>query len=166
LTWWIEKATIPAMGNVQSVLEICAGLPERCFATAEVVLEEDKKTGLLYILAEGRVEILKRDTRVGTISHPGAIFGDIAILLNQSHSATVRCLAPSRFYVIEDPAGFLVAHPALSLALARGLAERLDSLTRYLVDVKAQYEDRADHLGMVDEVLESLLHHQRKLPPR
>jgi CRP-like cAMP-binding protein len=150
------------MGNVQTVLQVCAGLPERCFATAEVVLEEDKKTGLLYVLAEGRVEILKHDTRVGIIGHPGAIFGDIAILLNQPHSATVRCLAPSRFYRIEDPEGFLVSHPALSLALARGLAERLDSLTRYLVDVKAQYEDRADHLGMVDEVLESLLHHQRK----
>jgi CRP-like cAMP-binding protein len=119
---------------------------------------------LLYVLIEGRVEILKSETRVATISHPGAVLGDVAILLDQPHSATARCLAPSRFYVVEDPAGFLAAHPTAGLALARGLAERLDSLTHYLVDVKAQYEDRADHLGMVDEVLQSLLHHQRRPP--
>jgi CRP/FNR family transcriptional regulator, cyclic AMP receptor protein len=153
---------MPRMSNSPALLEICASLPEREFAAGEVVLEDQRRSGLLYVLAEGRVEILKGETRVGTIGHAGAIFGDIAILLNQPHTATVRCLVPSRFFVVEDPANFLVAHPAVSLALARGLAERLDAVTRYLVDVKAQYEDRADHLGMVDEVLESLLHHQRK----
>jgi CRP-like cAMP-binding protein len=152
------------MSDTPSLLKICAGLPMRCFNADEIVLEEQKRSGVLYILVEGRVEILKGETRVGTIGHAGAIFGDIAILLDQPHSATVRCLAPSRFHVVENPAGFLIAHAEVSLALARGLAERLDSLTHYLVDVKAQYEDRADHLGMVDEVLESLLHHQRKPP--
>jgi CRP-like cAMP-binding protein len=153
------------MGTSQTLLEICAGLPTRSFAADEVVLEERKRSGCLYVLVEGQVVIMKGETLVANISHPGAVFGDIAILLNQSHSATVRCLVPSRFYVIEEPAGFLEAHPKAGLALARGLAERLDSLTRYLVDVKAQYEDRSDHLGMVDEVLESLLHHQRRPPP-
>jgi hypothetical protein len=41
--------------------------------------------------------------------------------------------------------------------VARLLARRLDSLNKYLVDVKAQYEGH-DHLGMVDEVLEALMH--------
>ena len=41
------------------------------------------------------------------------------------------------------------------------LARRLDSLTRYLVDVKQQFEGH-DHIGMVDEVLEALLHRQPK----
>ena len=39
------------------------------------------------------------------------------------------------------------------------LARRLDSLNNYLVDVKRQFEGH-DHIGMVDEVLESLLHRQ------
>jgi CRP-like cAMP-binding protein len=152
------------MSRTPSILEICAGLPTCQFEPGEVVLEEQRRSGVLYVLVEGRVEILKGETRVGTLGHAGAIFGDIAILLDQPHSATVRCLAASKFYVVSKPEEFLMAHPGVSLALARGLAERLDSLTRYLVDVKAQYEDRADHMGMMDEVLESLLHHQRKPP--
>jgi CRP-like cAMP-binding protein len=152
------------MSQTPSILATCAGLPVREFGPGEVVLEERKRSGVLYVLVAGRVEILKGDTRVGTLGHAGAIFGDIAILLDQPHSATVRCLERSSFHLVENPRAFLMAHPGVSLALARGLAERLDSLTQYLVDVKAQYEDRADHLGMVDEVLESLLHHQRKPP--
>ncbi len=39
------------------------------------------------------------------------------------------------------------------------LARRLDSLNKYLVDVKHQFEGH-DHIGMVDKVLEALLHRQ------
>jgi CRP-like cAMP-binding protein len=148
------------------LLEFCTGLPVKSFATGEVVLEEGQRAGVLYFLDEGRVEIVKNKIRVATIGHAGAVFGDMSILLDQPHSATVRCLAPSRFYVADDPRAFLAAHPEVCLAVARGLAQRLDTLTRYLVDVKAQFQDQKDHLGMVDEVLESLLHHQRKPPVR
>jgi hypothetical protein len=39
------------------------------------------------------------------------------------------------------------------------------SINRYLVDVKRQYEGH-DHLGMVDDVLETLMHRQPKPSPR
>jgi len=56
---------------------------------------------------------------------------------------------------------FLGQSAAASLEVARLLARRLDSLSKYLIDVKRQYEGH-DHLGMVDEVIEALMH----LPPR
>jgi CRP-like cAMP-binding protein len=149
-------------GTMPTLLEICAGIPERSFSAEELVIEEQQRSGRLYILKEGRVEVLKKGIRVATIGHPGAIFGDISILLNHAHSATVRCLTPSRFHVVENPVAFLEANPAASFAIARGLAERLDSLTCYLVDLKAQFDGQENHLGMIDEVLESLLHHQRR----
>ena len=34
------------------------------------------------------------------------------------------------------------------------------SLTQYLVDVKAQFADQSGHLGMVDQILDTLVHHQ------
>ena len=55
---------------------------------------------------------------------------------------------------------FLKEHPDVHLHLSTLLAKRLNSVTSYLVDLKSQFEDHDDHLGMVDEVLESLLHHQ------
>jgi hypothetical protein len=44
--------------------------------------------------------------------------------------------------------------------VAELLAQRLNSVTGYLADLKRQYEDHDDHLGMVDEVLETLTHQQ------
>ena len=39
-------------------------------------------------------------------------------------------------------------------------ATRLDGLTQYLVDVKQQFAGLTGHLGMVDQILDSLVHHQ------
>ena len=90
----------------------------------------------------------------------GSIFGDVSVLLELPHMATVKTLEPSVFHVAEDALAFLRSKPEAHLHLSRLLAKRLNSVTNYLVDLKSQFEDRDDHLGMVDEVLESLLHHQ------
>jgi CRP-like cAMP-binding protein len=147
-----------------TLLELCSELPVRTLEAGEVLIEEGTRTGRFYVLEAGRVEVLKGELRVALFSHPGAVVGEMSTLLDQAHTATVRCLAPSRFRVAENPDAFLVNHPGACLAVARMLAQRLGSLTRYLVDLKAQFEDQKDHLGMVDEVLESLLYHQRKPP--
>ncbi|SRR5258706_9176047 len=150
---------------MSSIIENCQGLPERRFATGETVLEEGKKLGLIYILAEGSVEILKEDVQLNRVSAPGAIFGEMSILLDQPHMATVRALTDSRFYVAANGKAFLKAHPEINLHVSTLLAERLNSMASYLVDLKKQFEDRADHLGIVDEVLESLSHLQTKKKP-
>jgi CRP-like cAMP-binding protein len=62
--------------------------------------------------------------------------------------------------VVEEANKFLRSHPDMSFQLASLLARKLNSITSYLADLKLQFEDRDDHLGMVDEVLESLLHEQ------
>lgn len=125
-------------------------------------MEEGTRSGVLYLLESGKLEVLKGELRVAVLSHPGAVVGEMSVLLNQPHTATVRSLVPSQLRVAADPAAFLGTHPDACFAVARMLAQRLDSLTRYLVDLKAQFEDHKNHLGMVDEVLESLLYHQRK----
>jgi CRP/FNR family transcriptional regulator, cyclic AMP receptor protein len=42
----------------------------------------------------------------------------------------------------------------------RMTATRLDGLTQYLVDVKEQFADAGGHLGLVAEILDTLVHHQ------
>jgi hypothetical protein len=39
-------------------------------------------------------------------------------------------------------------------------AARLDGLTQYLVDVKQQFAGLDGHLGMIDQILDTLVHHQ------
>lgn len=74
--------------------------------------------------------------------------------------STVKTLEPSRFFIVEKPTEFFRSQPEIALSLSRLLAQRLHYVTSYLVDLKAQFEESRDHLGMVDEILESLVHHQ------
>jgi len=109
---------------------------------------------------EGAVKILKGDLQINVVDEPGSIFGEVSALLQTTAMATVRALERSRFFVAEDGLAFIASRPELALAVARLLAGRLISVTSYLVDVKKQFEDREDHLGIVDDVLETLVHDQ------
>jgi CRP-like cAMP-binding protein len=145
---------------MRTVLSYCQGLPERTFGPGEVLLVEKEKQGILYILIEGEVEVMKGAIQITTTAEPGAIFGEMSILLDVPHTATVRALTRSRLHLVEHAAEFLQSHTDITYQLAQLLAQRVYSVTTYLVDLKKQYEDRQDHLGMVDEVLETLVHQQ------
>lgn len=142
-----------------SLIESCRGLPERQLAPGDCLIEEGQQTGRLYILAEGVAEVVKSDVTVAVVDERGAFFGEMSLLLGTPHTATVRATTACRFYVVEDTGAFL-GSPDIQLAMSRLLAKRLQMVTTYLADLQQQFAERQDHLGMVDEVLESLLHHQ------
>lgn len=131
----------------------------RLYDAGQLVIRQGEQTDALYFLIEGAVEVLKDDVRVATASEPGVVFGEMAVLLGGAHTASVRAVKPCAFYIVEKPRQFLEASPALCLYLAELLARRVDALNKYLVNVKQQFEGH-DHLGMVDEVLEALMHRQ------
>ncbi|HUF63163.1 MAG TPA: Crp/Fnr family transcriptional regulator [Verrucomicrobiales bacterium] len=139
------------------MLSACPDLPEALFDSGAAVLEEGGRSGKLFILKSGSVEIVKESVSLNEIDQPGAVFGEISHLLDQSHMATVRTLEPSCFYVVEDPEKFFVDNPAFAREVARLLARRLQGVTRYLVDLKRQFDRESSHLSMVDEVLEALI---------
>lgn len=145
---------------MQSILSLCQGLPEKSFQPGEILMTEGGRDKLIYVLIEGGVDIYKRDILVSRQSEPGAIYGELAVLLEVPHTATVKAATPLKTYVVEEATAFLRSHPDLSFLLASLLARKLNSITTYLADLKDQFEDRHDHLGMVDEVLASLLHEQ------
>ena len=147
---------------MNTILDLCDGLKPTYFEAGGVLLAEGTKTGRLYILIDGSVEILKGDFQIDVVSEPGAFFGEVSALLDIPHMATVRALHPSRVYRIEYAVEFLNNYPMIAMEVARLLAQRLNGVTNYLVDLKNQFEDQKGHLGMVDEVLESLVHQQRE----
>lgn len=146
-----------------AILEMFRDREVRRFDPGQIIIQQGQQTDRLYYLIEGEVEILKDDVVVAITSHPSAVFGEMAILLGGQHTATVRARKPCAFYIIDKPREFLASSPAACLHMCDLLARRLDTLNRYLVDVKHQF-DGHDHLGMVDEVLQALLH--RHAPSR
>ncbi len=145
---------------MQEILRLCTGLPERALGAGDVLLREGERSGRLYVLIDGTVEVLKGDVSVNTVSDPGAIFGEMSLLLDAPHVATVRALEPARVHVIESAQQFLDDDPRVARLVARLLARRLHAVMTYLADLKRQFEDHDSHLGMIDEVLETLVHHQ------
>jgi CRP-like cAMP-binding protein len=146
---------------VREILQQCpADMPQRTVAAGVTVMAEGQRAGVLLVLIEGSVEILKGDYQINEISEPGALFGEISVLLDAPHTATVKTVVESRFYVAEDPLAFLRSHSDLALAVAKLLAKRLHAMTTYLVDLKSQFEGRDDHFGMIDSVLDTLSHAQ------
>jgi CRP-like cAMP-binding protein len=146
---------------MDDLLHFCTGLPERSLAAGDVLLADGVSDDALYVLIEGELEVLKGDIQIRTVTEPGSVFGEVSVLLGVPHTATVRAVTTCRVHPVEDANAFLRSHPDVTYGVAALLAQRLNSITSYLIDLKRQYEDHDDHLGMVDEVLETLTHRQR-----
>ena len=144
---------------MSAILTLLREHPVQQFAAGETVLRQGDQTGLLYILIEGAVEVIKDDVIVAAVSEPGAIFGDLSALLGVPHTAAVRAVRASVFHAVPNPRAFLEQSPLVCLHLCELLARRLDAVNKYLVDVKQQFAGH-DHLGMVDGILDTLMHRQ------
>jgi CRP-like cAMP-binding protein len=144
---------------MSEILDLLRHSEERRFAAGEVILEQGRSSGLLLFLIEGAVEVVKDGVQVATATQPGAVFGELAVLLGGHHTATVRALQPCVFHVVENPRAFLETSPLVCLHVCELVARRLDAMNSYLVDVQQQLAGD-DHLGMVDGVLATLMHRQ------
>lgn len=140
-------------------------LPSVTFASGHTLLEEGTPGSELYFLMRGTVEVSKENVSITRIRERGAMFGEMSVLLGCPHTATVRAATDIECRVAGNPAEFLVANPDVMFYVGRILARRLESLNRYLVDVKSQLRDQEGHVGMLDEVLSALMtRHPRQTP--
>ena len=136
---------------MRDILDYCIGGHRRHVAPGTLVVHEGSRTGHLYVLIEGRLEVIKGDTVVANITEPGAVLGEMSVLLDLPHTATVRAAADSAIYEIDDAASFLRKEPEVSLLIARMLAQRLNVANTYLADLMHQYAGHGNHLSMVGE---------------
>lgn len=128
------------------------------FAAGCDVIRQGDRTGCLFFLVEGTVEIFRDGVSVATSSEPGVVFGEMSALLEIPHTATVRTVAPCTFRVVPDASAFLESSKSVTHSVSRMLARRLNALNQYLVDVKQNLEGD-DNLDVVIKTLEGLLHH-------
>ncbi len=142
---------------MREILEYCIGGIRQGVSAGTLVVHEGGRTGRLYVLIEGRLEVIKGDTVVASITEPGAVLGEMSVLLDQPHTATVRAAADSVIYEIDDAASFLRQQPGVALLIAGMLAQRLNAANTYLADIKRQYAGQGNHLAMVGDLLQSMI---------
>jgi CRP/FNR family cyclic AMP-dependent transcriptional regulator len=149
---------------VTDLLDLSADQPAVTLADGEVLIAEGAPPAALYVLVSGELVIEHDRVPFARVDTPGAVFGEMSAVLDRPATATVRAVGTVEVRRVDDPLAFLSERPGASLAVLRTTASRLDGLTQYLVDVKQQFADAGGHLGMVDAILDQLVHHQGPRP--
>jgi len=118
--------------------DVFATLPLATYQPGEIILAEGSKTGRLFILKKGAVAVVRQGIEIAKVTEPGAVFGDLSALLDTPHTADVRALEISVFYVAD--AAKSLQDPGLLVHVARVLAERLDMANQALIELKTKLQ--------------------------
>ncbi len=154
---------MPPILDMARVFERLSSLPVEVHAPGGVVLVAGPATGKLLILKDGAVEVVRDGVRLAEVSEPGAVFGELALLLGRPHTADVRALQPSTFYVA-DGRSFLELDPTAALYVAVVLAGRLDLVNRYLIEARSQLKP-AERGSVFDQMIDNIAQALRFGPP-
>lgn len=142
---------------MSDILDYCKGREIHTFRPGHVLIREGGQEGKLFVLVEGQIEVLRKDTQVSYIDEPGSIFGEMAVLLDMPSSATVKALSTVKAYVIDDALNFLGSQAEIALYVGTLLARRLYYTTSYLVDLQQQSQGKREDLDLVDKILAQLV---------
>lgn len=112
----------------------------------DVMIDEGAIDSRIYILLSGEVEVKKGNKVLATISRPGEVFGELAVVNEDRRSASVVaktqvvCLAVDQKFLqdIKPRQEYPAFYAALYEFIARLTAGRLESTTRKLAEVQAE----------------------------
>jgi CRP-like cAMP-binding protein len=77
---------------MRAILDHCGAVPLEHMAGGSVILKEGQNNGRVYVLVEGRIEVLRGGTEVTVLDEPGSLVGEMSVLLGVPHTATARAL--------------------------------------------------------------------------
>ena len=124
---------IPLFGRVgeADLEELATHLIERRFPKNATVVEEGLPGDYMYVIREGRAKVTKASEdgreKIMNFLEAGAFFGDMALLGDETRSASVKTLEDSVLLALSrrDFIDLLRQSPALSLSVIEELANRL-----------------------------------------
>ena len=101
-------------------------------APGMALIEQGGRTGQLYVLKDGQLEVTRDGKHVTTIRTPGAVIGEMSVLLGLPQTATVLAITEVDYFVIDNALEVLRNHPDWLLQIARLLAQRVNATTALL----------------------------------
>ncbi len=95
-----------------------------------IVFAEDEPGDCMYIIESGQVKVISEKSgreKIYNYLGPGNFFGEMALLLGEKRSATVRVVIDADLLVLrqQDLEELLQQHPAIALMMTRELGRRL-----------------------------------------
>jgi CRP-like cAMP-binding protein len=138
------------------ILESLSAFPLVGFEEGDLLLRQGTVTQRLLFLRDGAVDIVRDQVTLARIAEPGAVLGDMAVILGRPHSADVRAVRQSRCHVAEDAAALLTAEPTLALYVMTVRASRLDEVNRHLIEARNRLGAAGPQRGFFSETLDSM----------
>ncbi len=122
------------------------------FKRGEILFHEGDDSQNLYILLEGKLDVLKGQQVINTIAEPGVIFGEMSFLLGARRTASVRAEEDGRAVSIprNEINRFLEDYPELGHQMTRLLARRLDATSHVLFGLKEFADMLPDAVVLTD----------------
>jgi CRP-like cAMP-binding protein len=121
-----------------TLLALTHGQPLKTLAPGETLTTAGAQSGELYVLESGKLSVIREGVEIATIKEPGALIGEMSVLLGIDHSATVKAEGPASVRVIEDAIAFLERSPLVALHVATLACARLNATSALLAELKKQ----------------------------
>lgn len=138
---------------MKSVIDLFEGHPRHTRHKGDFILREGKNTFAVFVLIKGSVEIIKNGVRINVVSEPGAILGEMSVLLDSPNTASVRTLEDAEFYIAEQD--YVQNHPEIIHHVAQQLARRLFSINSWVSQLREAYNAnriRLEQQGLVEKM--------------
>lgn len=119
-----------------NLLTLAMAYPLVRFANGEALVTEGEAEGALYVLASGELVVERDGVEIARITEPGALVGEMSVLLGIDHSANVRALGPVEARHIDDGLAFLERSPLAALHVATIACERLNATSALLAELR------------------------------
>jgi CRP/FNR family cyclic AMP-dependent transcriptional regulator len=151
-----EAPNMPLIPDTAVFQRKLADLPIATYQAGETVLTAASTTGRLLILKDGAVAVIREGVEIGKVTEPGAVFGELSVLLGRPHTADVIAVKPSQFYVANAA---IMKDPVALLYVAAILARRLDGANQALIELTQQIQDDEPRIviGKTVEKIQGLL---------
>lgn len=139
-----------------SLAAFAVSLPLETLAPGTHLTTEGTRSGQLYILESGTLTVQREGIGLATLDEPGAIIGEMAVLLGIPHSATVIAKTEAKVRVVADAIGALSQNAEFALHLATIACARLDATSALLVELKSQAAGKAREQALMSRILMAL----------
>lgn len=144
------------------------------FEPGEVIFLEGESSNRMYILDEGEVEVIKDNRVISLIKEKRSFFGEMAYLLGEKRSATLRAKTAVSALVIEFKEGeaFGERLTAASMTLLKVMAQRLEAATKemtrlapyeyYVMEARKESESIPEFKEALDKIEKDIFEKDRK----
>ena len=134
----IRRVPLFSLLTTDQAQSIADSVVKRRFKRGELIVEQGTKSNALFILLNGRARVLTADTRgrevILAVLQPGDYVGEMSLIDNEPHSATVRAEVQTDMLVLgrNEFSRCLPDSSSLSYAILRGLVARLRNADRQI----------------------------------